>query len=680
NTITTSLGAMISIPVSSLSVPITIADFNQDGLLDIAVLTRATISSPSVFYIYKQVRNTLEGKYTLKSNYTNPANPTVSGNFSVTDGSIELRTVGANKLAMYWNGLEAHPISNAGTLSYLASQQPVYDITGSTINAVQNSFTAGQAFSLVAGYNHLYNTTTKTIYTKYAYNVALPRTYTDTLTYQSALEFNSASFEQGYMYVLIERYNNITSADIDGDRKPEIILNSSTTNRLTVLRNQSSISTIDFAVHQDFTTGGATSNGMTTADIDGDNKLDILTANGSDNTISILLNTSTVGSVALAAPVNISAGAGAYRIAVGDLNGDNIVDVSVVNTSAATVSVLKNNSTIGSLALSAAVDFPVGALSGFLTLGDMDLDGKLDIVTVSQTDNNFSVLRSKFSEPTLTSFSPLFGTTGEVITLTGTNFTGTTQVKLNGSPAASFTVINDQTITAVVGGGSTGSISVENDCGTSSKTGFVFTGMHTIVDCLPKDGPIGTLVTITGTNFNTNPNLNLVYFGTVQATVISATATSMVVRVPLGAVSAPIKIVINTVQVSSTFNFVITTAGLCNAPITNKTFAAPINYPVPGESWMIATGDIDGDQKADIAYCNWNANELSIYRNSSTTGSIQLDTRFDLIAGEQPDDVVIADLDGDGKQDLITVNSNSSENNLSVFRNLSTPSNILLAP
>ena len=61
----------------------------------------------------------------------------------------------------------------------------------------------------------------------------------------------------------------------------------------------------------------------------------------------------------------------------------------------------------------------------------------------------------------------------------------------------------------------------------------------------PTSGPIGTTVTITGTNFSTIVANNIVYFGAVRAMVNSATSTSISVIVPIGATYLPITVTVN---------------------------------------------------------------------------------------------------------------------------------------
>ncbi len=61
-----------------------------------------------------------------------------------------------------------------------------------------------------------------------------------------------------------------------------------------------------------------------------------------------------------------------------------------------------------------------------------------------------SSLSARGQAPAITSFSPATVCQGDVVTITGTNFTGTTNVKLGSDNAANFTVKNADTITAVV--------------------------------------------------------------------------------------------------------------------------------------------------------------------------------------------------------------------------------------
>ena len=78
----------------------------------------------------------------------------------------------------------------------------------------------------------------------------------------------------------------------------------------------------------------------------------------------------------------------------------------------------------------------------------------------------------------------------------------------------------------------------------------------TISSFSPASGPVGTSVTITGTNFNTTPSNNIVFFGAVKANVTAASATSLTVTVPLGVTYQPITVTVDGLTAYSNKSFV----------------------------------------------------------------------------------------------------------------------------
>jgi hypothetical protein len=85
---------------------------------------------------------------------------------------------------------------------------------------------------------------------------------------------------------------------------------------------------------------------------------------------------------------------------------------------------------------------------------------------------------SAAAAPTITSFTPAAGISGATITITGTNFTGATAVSFGGSQAT-YTVVNATTITAVVGSGTNGYVSVTTPGGVATIAGFYSTATWT---------------------------------------------------------------------------------------------------------------------------------------------------------------------------------------------------------
>ncbi|MBC7552577.1 MAG: IPT/TIG domain-containing protein, partial [Taibaiella sp.] len=64
----------------------------------------------------------------------------------------------------------------------------------------------------------------------------------------------------------------------------------------------------------------------------------------------------------------------------------------------------------------------------------------------------------------------------------------------------------------------------------------------TVTSVSPNVANPGTTITITGTNFNTTAANNIVYFGATQATVSSASSTSLTVTSPVGATYARLSV------------------------------------------------------------------------------------------------------------------------------------------
>lgn len=138
--------------------------------------------------------------------------------------------------------------------------------------------------------------------------------------------------------------------------------------------------------------------------------------------------------------------------------------------------------------------------------------------------------------PTVTSISPTSGTAGSQVTITGTNFLSDTSkmtVLFNGIKAALVSAGTTK-LTVVVPKGTTGNVMVTVTPYNATATGPVFTYLLApmISSISPTSGQAGTTVTITGSNFVADTSKNIVYFNGVRASVISATATKIVVYAP----------------------------------------------------------------------------------------------------------------------------------------------------
>jgi hypothetical protein len=200
-----------------------------------------------------------------------------------------------------------------------------------------------------------------------------------------------------------------------------------------------------------------------------------------------------------------------------------------------------------------------------------------------------------------------------------------------------------------------------------------------IIAFSPGSGPAGSTVTITGTNFNTTPANNIVFFGTVRANVLTATISSLTVTVPAGAVYQPISVTVNRLTAWSDQQFVTSFAG-GTSQFTPQSFeyathVDSVNSNIETTKYTI--GDIDNDGKMDIITIDRLNNTMSVYRNTSSSGSISFAAKLDFVTGQSPRSVNLADIDGDGKLDVIVTNLN--DNTVSIFTNTTTGTNISFA-
>ena len=78
------------------------------------------------------------------------------------------------------------------------------------------------------------------------------------------------------------------------------------------------------------------------------------------------------------------------------------------------------------------------------------------------------------NNPVISSFYPTVAKKGKIVTIKGNYFNSATVVQFGNAPAASFIVLNDSTIQAIVGDGASGNISVTNLSGSISLPGFIY--------------------------------------------------------------------------------------------------------------------------------------------------------------------------------------------------------------
>ena len=165
--------------------------------------------------------------------------------------------------------------------------------------------------------------------------------------------------------------------------------------------------------------------------------------------------------------------------------------------------------------------------------------------------------------PTITSFAPQSGAVGKTVIITGTNFSTTANentVTFHEDISATVTAATATTLTVTVPTkAETGKIAVAvNGQHVASEDDFTVIPPPTITSFSPQSGIVGTTVTVTGTNFSTTSNENIVTFHEdISATVTAATATVLTITVPSGAETGKIAVTVNGQNAASEDDFTV---------------------------------------------------------------------------------------------------------------------------
>ncbi len=226
--------------------------------------------------------------------------------------------------------------------------------------------------------------------------------------------------------------------------------------------------------------------------------------------------------------------------------------VTIAGANLSTVTFVKFNTINASFTITSDNELtaivPSGASTGKISLG-------LGGITIQST-NNFNIV------PKISTFTAS-AVTGTTIQINGTNFNGATQVAFAGATAVPFSVSASSLSVNVPASAATGSLTVTTPSGTSAASASSFVVLPSVSSggFSPTKGAIGSTLTITGTGFVAgNPSLNVVNFnGGVTATASAATASSLTVQVPEGAMTGALTITVNSTTTGpfSTSSFVI---------------------------------------------------------------------------------------------------------------------------
>lgn len=351
---------------------------------------------------------------------------------------------------------------------------------------------------------------------------------------------------------------------------------------------------------------GATPLGVAVADVNGDGRPDVVTGNqGTDNVGVLLGQASPAGT--LGSPLYYSTGTGSLLrptgVAVGDLNADGRPDIVAVNQNAGTVAVLLNSATAPGTFLAAVTYATGGSTPNLLRLADLDADGRLDIVVGNTQGNNLGVLLASATTP---------GTFRAVATYTVGSPLGIAigDVNRDGRPDV-----------VVAGYGTTGGVNVllgsATTPGTLGSPATYSSGGNPTVDVALGDTNGDGYLDIVASNANSN-----------SVAVLAGTATG--------------------------------------------TFGTATTYPVVGEPNLLALADLNGDGRLDITVANRTTGTVSVLTGrAAPVGTFAAAVTYAVGNNGGPLALTVADLNGDSRRDVVATNSTGGT--VSVLLNTQTP-------
>lgn len=195
----------------------------------------------------------------------------------------------------------------------------------------------------------------------------------------------------------------ITAADIDGDNRTDLIYAGSVTNKITIYRNTTTGSTLSFSPTD--ISGYTTPSCIKTGDVNGDGLLDLVVSCPSQFRLYVLKNTSTPGNISFSSGLALNTVTEPRKIAIGDLDIDGKADIACSLASVNGIGVFRNTSTGANISFATKSDFTTTGSAEGIAIGDLTQDGKPEIITAIGGASGISLLENT-STPGTISFSP----------------------------------------------------------------------------------------------------------------------------------------------------------------------------------------------------------------------------------------------------------------------------------
>jgi hypothetical protein len=463
----------------------------------------------------------------------------------------------------------------------------------------------------------------------------------------------------------------IASGDLNGDGKPDLATTGQGPVAVSILLNTTTpgSATPTFSTHTEFATG-TTPYYVSIKDLNGDGKPDLAVANYLSDSVSVLLNTTSPGASVptFMNKIDFATGNSARCVSVDDFNGDYKQDLAVANSDDNTVSVLLNTTTLGvaTPSFSARTNFTTGTQPFSVSSGDLNGDGMPDLAVANSASNSVSVLLSTTSPGAATpSFSTktdfTTGTTPRSVSINDFNGDGMLDLATANNGANSISIFLNTTAP----GATAPVFSAKTDFSTSSLPSSVCMGDFN------GDGK-PDLATANAGNGTVSILLNTTAPGAATPTFSAktdSTAGTSSVSISTADLNGDGKLDLAVANQSASTVSVLLNATAPGA--ATPTFRYRTNFTVGSSPRSVSIGDLNGDGKPDLVTANYTDGTVSILLNTTTAGATTptFSAKTDSTTRTIPISVSIGDLNGDGKPDLaVAANATAS-----VLLNLTAP-------
>ncbi|MBS0267332.1 MAG: VCBS repeat-containing protein, partial [Planctomycetes bacterium] len=382
----------------------------------------------------------------------------------------------------------------------------------------------------------------------------------------------------------------------------------------------------NFASQLSFATG-TNPRSVTSVDVNGDGRTDLVAANNGSNTVSVLLNTTPPGatSPSFAPQQTFATGAGPFSVASMDVNGDGRSDLVVANLFASTVSVLLNTTVPGAVTASFAAKqtFATGLSPTSVTSIDVNGDGSPDLVVANNGANTVSVLLN-----TTTSGAVTASFASQQTFATGQGPFSVTTADVNGDGRSDLVVANSSSGTLSVllnttaMGATTASFAAQQTFAVTGSPGSV-TSMDVNGDGRPDLAATNRFGNTVSVLLNTTAAGAAIPNFAAQQTFVTGTNPFSVTSVDVNGDGRPDLVTAN--LGSNTVSVLLDTT----APeASTASFASQQTLSTGGAPISVATTDVNGDGRPELAVANYSSNTMSVLLNTKPqiTGSPAIGT------------------------------------------------------